>query len=214
MSTLAGARQYGTYVTLSEIKAYSQWASTGTSPQDPVLQRIIDMACTSLQNRIDRPIGAQKFWERHDGWSGEYIMLKETPFLELVSCTEWQSSGGPISLVESTPENPVDGIQINYGTGRIMRTFAGYSWPRPFFPGSRNIEITYMAGLNPVPPDLWLATAELVKYWWANTQQASAVRVGLRGQDTYDAPDTKGVFGQMPPHVEEMIEPYVKVSIA
>lgn len=216
-AVLAGSRQYGTYLTLVEVKQWLRYPNPTqpSSTDDANLQRVIDMACASVQNHINRPVGAQTFWERHDGWSGEYIILKETPFLELVSCIEWQSSGGPINLVESTPENPVDGIQINYATGRIMRTFAGYSWPRPFFPGSRNIEVTYKAGFNPIPGDLWMGTVELVSHWWVNTQQQSALRLpGESAKDEYEPEETSGAFAGIPYRVQAMIDPYRLPGVA
>lgn len=211
MATLAGARQYGTYMTLDEVKSWLRYPTVSPGVDDTNMQRVVDMACTRIQNVINRPVGSQEFWERHDGWSGEYIMLKESPFLELVSCTEWQSSGGPITLAESTPENPVDGVQIDYSTGRLMRTFAGYSWPRPFFPGSRNIEVVYLAGFNPIPPDLWMATVELVRHWWENTQQAVAGRALGQAND----PESRvSLFTSLPEFIEEMLTDYIKIGTA
>lgn len=217
MAAPAGALQYGSYLTLAEVKDYMQWSTpTAASERDVILQRYVDMACTRVQRYIGRPASSQEFKERHDGWSGEYIMLKESPFLELVSCSEWQSSGGSISLPESTPENPVDGIQIDYATGRIMRTFAGYSWPRPFFPGSRNIEVVYRAGYNPTPPDLWLATCELVVHWWRNTQQAAAKGFGgaIGGNRGYDPEQEQaGLWQGLPYRISTILDDYRKISV-
>lgn len=210
---LAGGRQFGPYLTLGEVKQWLRFPANADTSRDANLQRIIDMACSKVQARINRPVGAQMCWERHDGWSGEYIMLKESPFLSLISCVEWQSSGGAVTLVESTPENPVDGIQINYATSRIMRTFAGYSWPRPFFPGSRNIEIVYEAGLNPVPGDIWMATAEWVSDWWRLTQQTPAGRAPSAGTGG-DQPDTTMPYKGMPRWVEDMLVDWIKGGVA
>lgn len=173
--------QWASYLDLAEVETWLQFTGAAL-PADTqaILQRVIDAACTRAQNIAARPFAPTTFKERHDGWSGEYVMLRYSPVLELTLCREWQSSGGFIVLPESTPENPVDGVQVDYATGRIMRTFAGYSWPRPFFPGSRNIEITYQAGFNPVPPDVWEATVDLVAYWWRNTQQAARGSTGWR----------------------------------
>lgn len=206
-AALAGSRQYGTYLELQEVMDFLNMP-VGGGVNTTTLQRFIDSSCTRIQRAINRPVGAQEFWERHDGWSGEYIMLHETPFLELVSCYEWQSSGGQITLAESTPENPIDGIQIDYGTGRIMRTFAGYSWPRPFFPGSRNIEITYMAGFNPVPPDIWEATADWIGARWRASQQPNTRPV------EGDVEDRTGPFQGMPISVISAIQDYRLPSIA
>lgn len=212
MAVPAGDHQYGSYITLADVKDYMQWSSpTSPSERDGVMQRFVDMACTQVQRRINRPASSQEFFERHDGWSGEYILLKESPVLELVSCSEWMSSGGAVQLTESTPENPVDGVQIDYATGRIMRTFAGYSWPRPFFPGSRNIEIVYRAGFNPTPPDLWIATVELVVHWWRNAQGSAGKGFGgqIGGQGGFDPEsETAGLWQGLPYRIAEILDTY------
>lgn len=204
--------QWATYLDTTEVTEWLQFAGTTVSHPN-ILQRVIDAACWRAQEMANRPLGPTLFQERHDGWSGEYIMLRYTPFLELVSCVEWQSAGGPIQLLESTPQNPVDGVQIDYATSRIMRTFAGYSWPRPFFPGSRNIEISYKAGFNPVPPDIWEATVDLVAYWWRNTQQASR---GLKAPNPYGdtGEASNDLWPGMPDRIGDVFKQYRMPSIA
>jgi hypothetical protein len=184
MANATSTIQWATYLDLPEVVEYLQFTNTPNAVQTNMLQRFIDAACVRAQKMADRPLCPTQLMERHDGWSGEYLMLRYSPVLELVLCREWQSSGGFVTLPESTPENNnFDGVQIDYATGRLMRVFAGYSWPRPFFPGSRNIEVTYKAGYNPVDPDIWFATADLVAYWWRNTQQGS--RTVFKTADQY-----------------------------
>ena len=201
--------QWATYLDLVETEAWLQFTGVTVTSQT-LLQRVIDAACAKAQNMANRPLCPTRFNERHDGWSGEYIQLRYSPFLTLISCSEWQSSGGAIALVESTPSNPVDGIQIDYATGRIMRTFAGYSWPRPFFPGSRNIEVTYEAGFNPVPPDVWEATVSLVAYWWRREQQASRSQ-GIRpagGSTDMEVESDNGLWPGVPNRIADVFESY------
>lgn len=204
---LSDSQNWETYLDLDDVKSWLQFPENAGDSYDKNLQRVVDMACEWVQNEINRPVAATTITERHDGWSGEYIMLDYSPVLEIVSATEWQSSGGLIELPISTPENPVDGIQVNPLTGRIMRTFQGYSWPRPFFPGSRNIEITYTAGYNPIPPSIWMATVELVKHWWANTQQASRNVIRTGDYDPVE-PDSDPLFAGVPYRVTALLAPY------
>lgn len=173
MTAVTGTRTWATYLDLKETDDWLQFKGTPTGGQLTILQRVIDAACERAQNMANRPFGATEFKERHDGWAGDTIVLHYSPFLRLVKCREYQSSGGFVDLPESTPENPVEGIQIDYATSEVTRTFGGYSWPRPFFPGRRNVEVTYIAGFDPVPADVWTATVDLVAYWWRNTQQTS-----------------------------------------
>lgn len=204
-ANIAGTDQWPVYLDFEEVWEYLQ---IDNAPPDPVktkLQRYINSACTIAQEGANRPFGPVTFRERHDGWSGEYIQLHYSPFLKLVLCREWQSSGGFVTLPESTPDNPVEGIQIDYGTSRVMRTFTGYSWPRPFFPGSRNVEFTYVAGFNPVPHDVWEATADLVGYKWRNSQEAPR---WFGQNEEYGGPATNMLYPGVPNRIAEVFERY------
>lgn len=196
---------WGTYIDFTEAWQFLGMDAAPTGSQQNKLQRMIDSACATAQRGANRPFGPSQFQERRDGWSGEFIQLDYSPFLQLVLCTEWQSSGGPISLPESTPANPVEGIQIDYGTSKIMRVFAGYSWPRPFFPGARNIEITYVAGFNPVPPDVWDATMDLIEYKWRMRQEASN---WFRPPSDYGGEATNPLYPGVPNRITEVFESY------
>jgi hypothetical protein len=207
---LVNSQQWATYVDMDDVKEWLQFPTNASVSRDAALQRIIDMACEWVQNEINRPVAATQWTERHDGWSGEYILLNQYPILEVISCLEFQSSGGSLSLSESTPENPIDGFQVNYLTGQLMRTFQGYSWPRPWFPGSRNIEVTYVAGYNPIPPVLWMATVELIKHWWVNAQQAS---VSLHVDDYAPSQTEQGLWQGVPYRIIDLLAPYRRVVI-
>ncbi len=211
MPNPVGTRQWATYIDLDEAQQYLKLHEALSAGREALLQRFIDSACTQAQNRANRPLGPNTFRERHDGWSGEYIMLRWSPFLGLVKATEWQSTGGPINLPECTPETNVEGIQIDYATSRVMRTF-GYNWPKPFFPGSRNIEITYQAGFNPIPPDIWEATMELIMWKWRNSQQPARTEV-LAGSDFSDTGASDGLFPGMPNRIAEVFDTYWMPSI-
>ena len=203
------SQTWTSYITLDEARTWLQFPANASTANDGVLEDIIAMACEFVQNYINHPIAPTRFTERHDGWSGEYIMLNQYPIVEMVSVQEFQSAGGVLNLSESTPENPVDGYQVNYLTGRIMRVFLGYSWPRPWFPGSRNIEVTYYAGYNPLPPAIRIATRELIKHWWVNTQQAS--RDVVRVNDYDPGPTQDGLWQGVPNRITGILAPYRRV---
>ena len=209
--TIASSQSWVTYLDIDEVKAWLQFPANASTAQDPMLQRVIDMACEWISNEINRPVAPTVYTERHDGWSGSQILLNQYPIIELVSCAEYQSTGGFIELPESTPENPVDGVQVNYLTGELGRVFAGYSWSRPFFPGRRNVEVTYIAGYNPIPPVLWMATVDLIKYIWVNTQQAAAINKN----DIYSSDDTgSALWAGVPYRIQSWIAPYRRLVIA
>jgi hypothetical protein len=200
------------YVTVSEAKLYMHWDRQAPTDRDEILRRTIGACCTRMQHFLNRPVAPTPIIERKDGWGGEYVILRYSPVVKLVSCKEWQSSGGFVDLPESTPESPVDGVQVNYLEGWIMRTFSGYSWPRPFFPGSRNIEITYVAGYNPIPDDIWMGTMELIAHWWHNTQEAGGA--GAKPNAYGGGGGDKGPWPGIPFRVMEMVDDYRLPSIA
>lgn len=215
MANQPSTQNSATYLDLDEVADWLQYPSTPTGAEATKLQRVVDMACSWAANYLNRPIAPTQFNERHNGWSGDTIMLRHAPFIQLVEAIEWQSSGGPVQLLESTPANPIDGIQINYATSQIKRTFAGYSWNKPFFPGSRNIEFTYIAGFNPIPPDIWIGTVELVAHWWRNTQQASRSFTPSSEYDPgQDAQGANGLWEGVPYRIVGLFDPYKKIAIA
>lgn len=197
--------QWASYIDLEEAVEYLQLETALSQSEQTKLQRYIDSACTTAQTRAGRPLCPTQFKEREDGWSGAEIMLRYSPFLELVLCREWQSSGGWVTLPESTPDNPVEGVAIDYATSELTRTFAGYSWPRPFFPGKRNIEITYVAGFNPLPPDIWEATQELIAWKWRNTQQATR---DWAPTEEFESPGHNGLYPGLPDRIATVFDTY------
>ena len=208
----SGTIQWTTYLDMPEVLGWLQFtdAPLPGSAKSGLLQRVIDAACFTAQDMANRPLCPTTMFNRYDGWSGEYIQLDYSPVIKIVKIQEWASSGGFTQLPESTPESPTEGVQVNYRTGRIMRTFAGYSWPRPFFPGSRNIEVTYIAGYDPVPSDVWLATIDLVAYWWRNAEQAS--RTFTAGGNQYGGeqttPQSVGLWPGIPNRIAAVFDGY------
>jgi hypothetical protein len=200
-----GTARWGTYLDITEVWEYLQEDNAPTGAQQTRLQRLIDSACTRAQEIADRPLCPTRRYERHDGWSGEYIQLDYSPFLQLVLCVENMSSGGPVTLPESLPASGVNGVQINYATSMTMRTFDG-TWPRPFFPGSRNIEYTYVAGFNPIPPDIWEATIDFVAYKWRMTQESP--RWFGQSQNEFGGQQTDQLYPGIPNRIAEVFESY------
>ena len=157
------------------------------------IQLLIDMTCTWAQKRLAQPIAPTTFNRKFDGWSGwngAYQFLPYTPVLEIISVNEVWGTSGAHYLSESTLTNQVDGFQINYQTGMMTRVFPGLV-QKPWFPGSRNIEIEWTSGWNPVPADWKVATLEMVAHWYRNVFQQTANAIG--GTGTGDAYDPEAV---------------------
>ncbi len=172
--------QWQSYIDLAnDIKPYLQIPATDTT-RDGELQDLIDAACAWAQDTLGRPIAPTTFFRRFSGWTGlngAYISLPYYPVLQTptaMTVVEYWGSSGPHTLVEQTPaaQGGSDMYTLDALRGQVIRSFMGLV-PRPWFPGLRNIEITWSAGFNPVPRHWVMATKELVKYWWVNTQQSS-----------------------------------------
>lgn len=205
------------YVDLTnDVKPYLQ-IPTASNPADAELQGIIDMSCTWVQNYLGRAIAPTQFFRRFSGWSGlngAYINLPYYPVLSVVSVVEYWGLSGPHTLTEQTPTNQggQDVYQMDYLRGTVIRTFMGLV-QRPWFPGSRNIEITWTAGYNPVPADIRIATLQLIAHWWHQTQQVSRTAPLPAGAIGSGGEPVAGMFAGVPPETERLLSPYAQMGI-
>lgn len=186
---------------------------------DANLGLIVDMACQWVQNYLGKPIGPTSFTRRFDGWSGfqgAYLELPYYPVLEVTSVIEYWGVSGPHTLNESTPINQIDGWQCEYAVGRLIRVFPG-NVVKPWFPGSRNVEVSWVAGYNPIPADIKLATLELATHWFRNTQEQSGVRtgIGIPASGEFDPAETSGgtMWTGVPYRIIDLLEPYLTIGI-
>lgn len=177
------------------------------------LELITSMACEWVQEYLGRPVAPTRFTRRFDGWSGwngAYLELPYYPVLEVASVTEFWGVSGPHVLSESTPTNQVDGYQLDYLTGRLIRIFPG-NVAKPWFPGSRNVEVSWTAGYNPVPARVRVATLELIANWWRNVQQQSAIRSAAAAD--YEPGMSGGIFEGVPPRIYDLLAPMSQVGL-
>ena len=214
--TTAGSVTWKNYVDLeNDVKPWLGIQTINTTG-DARLQLLIDTACQWVQNFIGRPVAPTTFDRRFNGWTGwngAYLELPYYPILEVVEVIEWWGISGPHVLVEQTPANQSsqDSFQCDYLRGQLIRTFPGLV-QRPWFPGSRNIEVTWTAGYNPIPADIKMATLEYIAHWWRNTQQQSGNRPGAIAGD-YDPAETSGLWQGVPNRITDLLSPYIQVGL-
>lgn len=205
--------QWQTYLDFDlDVKPYLEFTSSNVK-YDPQLQNITEMACTWVQNYINKavaPTTFTRFFDGNQGYQGSYLMLPYYPVLQVVSVVEWWGNSGPHTLNEQTPSNQGDGemYNINRQTGVITRVFSGMI-EKPWFPGARNVQITWVAGYNPVPKDIREATLELINYFYRNTQEAARM-VGPNA-DQYD--QWQQAPGSIPQHVYTLLQKYKPLLI-
>lgn len=219
--------QWQTYLDLQlDAKPYLQFPVNGVPNivQDQTMQMLLDSACWWVQDYLARPIGPTEFFRRFDGWAGwngSYIMLPYYPVLEIIECVEYWGLSGPIVLYEQTPQEQYgvgqgpnmanNTYQLDPIDGKIIRSFPGLV-QRPFFPGSRNVEVKWVAGYNPVPPDIKLATLELFAWWYRNTQEDPRMTGGGRYGGGGD--EKNELWPAVPNRVTVMLEAYLQQGMA
>ena len=185
---IAASQQWFNYLDLEEdVKPYLQYPQSDTG-RDVTLQLVVDFVCQESQRIMGKPVPPTEFFRRFDGWSGwngAYIELPYYPVLEVQRVVEWWGISGPHYLTESLPENQIDGFQCEYQTGRLIRVFPGLV-QKPWFPGSRNLEVTWTAGYNPIPATFKVPALEIIKEWWQATQQASSSAPTPAGMEAMD----------------------------
>lgn len=187
---------------VSSALAKSYLNETGVESDDPLLALIITAACDYVEQAAG-PVMPTSYVERHDGWGGETIMLRHTPVLSVAYVIEYRSTGGPLTLPESTPTNSVEGYQLDHRIGEVIRVFQG-NWPRTFFPGSQNIEVSYTAGYSTPPATITQAALELIAHWWRQGHQDRTVDYGPDGG--YDnVQTTPGAWAAVPYRIQDKL---------
>jgi hypothetical protein len=275
------------YVDLTnDVKPYLQFPA-GSNPADVILQGIIDMTCTWVQNYLGRPVAPTECFRRFSGYTGlngSYINLPYYPVLGSPTVVEYWglnsgstqtdacvlASGSPVvqdpAAINAYQGATVTGTGVPGGTtilsavpgvsftmsanatvtgsqtltvqtpghilleqfpnaqggpgaqmfqcdrinGLLIRSFQGLI-QRPFFPGLRNVEVTWWAGYNPLPPDIKFATLKMIKHYWNAEEQASRSAPRPAGAGYHES-ENPGFIG-IPPDCERFLSPYVQVGM-
>jgi hypothetical protein len=183
------------------------WLQLQSSPEDAQLKKLeltTSAICGRVQRYLGKPLAEIEFFQRLSGWpgfNGAVLALPYYPITQVIKIVEYRGTAGPFELVEQTPEEnqgASETFQVEPLSGMLIRTFQG-NLQRPWFPGSKNIEVTWKAGYNPLPDDIVMATLEYIKKWWDSTQQGSrspqpAGALGYQGPVT---PTMAGAWGEL-----------------
>ncbi len=170
------------------------------------LQNFINAAQAVIEDMVGHVIDTT-VTEIYDG-GNTTIYLRQLPVLSITSIVE------TIGLIDYNLTNqPVGAPVDNFGfslddpnTGRITRRSAG-SQPFPFYKNTGNVSVTYTAGRTTVPPNIYLATLELLRFWWQQGQQG--LRPGF-GQPTADTGSPTPMGFLVPNRVKELCQPSLR----
>jgi len=197
-------------VTLGDVKVYLNYNDpTAPTTDDAALLQQLTAASDYIERTIG-PISPTGYVERFDGWDGDpELPLMHSPVLSVQSVIEQWSTGGAHNLQESVFGPGSDGYQLQGEYGYLVRVFQG-NWPRTWYPGSLNVQVTYTAGYDPVPPILQQACVELVAHWWTQGHQA-AQSFSASAENGYDAVDAApGSMALVPYRVADKLKLFRK----
>ncbi|GAC1535726.1 MAG: hypothetical protein NVS3B1_30060 [Marmoricola sp.] len=197
------------------ISVVEWWGSSGTRT---------DNSCTTTSGSstvLDPAILATDLGSHVNGTNvpGDATITAVTPGVSFTMTLNANATGSTKLVIaqghvlkEQTPANQgtQDVFQCDYLRGVVIRSFMGLI-QRPYFPGSRNVEITWWAGYNPVPAQIRVATLELVNYWWRNTQEAP--RTSALQINGYEEPASSALWPAVPQRVTLLLEPFTQQGI-
>jgi hypothetical protein len=193
-----------TIVALGDVKDYLNIASSRRE-HDASLMRMI-RGCDALVEQRVGPVLQRQHIELYDG--GQYsIILRHRPVVSVQACVEWR---GPIPYTLAQVQDPAHGtiysVEVENGViGRIVRRSAGGGvLAFPMVPQA--IAVAYTSGRMTVPDNVRLATLEMIRENWTQTQQQKLARSAPSDVDDESIRGaTPDVF--MTPRVLSMLEP-------
>ena len=220
-----GTLNYHSYLDVDTlVKPWLRMTPTNTS-YDTVLNLIAESVCVQAQRFIGGPLAPYLFTPddgigKFDGaasLNSGYIVLPYVPVIQIVSVTEYQGDS-PVTLYEVDPGGVVgaqgnyDGYQINYKTGLITRVLGGV-WNRPFFPGSNNVHISWIAGYNPIPADIIRVSLQWVAHIFRNEYQQSVAQSPTPIQEYEPSESGSDAFSGMPYAVRSVLQSYMDPGV-
>lgn len=163
-------------ITLADVLPELNMANT---PADggTKLQGFIDAASAVIEDMVGHVIN-NTVTEYYDG-GDTTLYLRQLPVVSISTIVE------TIGLIDYTLTNqPVGSPVDNFGytlddlkVGRVTRRSAGSS-PFPFYKNAGNVAITYTYGRSTVPPNIRLATLELLRFMYQQGQQGTRPAFG------------------------------------
>lgn len=190
-----------TIVELDDVKQYLNFPSTERS-HDGELATLI-AGVTPVVEGIVGPIVPRTYTaEAYDGGS-PFIQLRHRPVISVSAVTEyWGSVAYTLAQVATPDLGSTYSYSFEAG-GRLVRRNAG-GGTQAFPSGFGSVLVTYIAGRAVTPPNVRLATLELVRVNYQQTQQGGRPTFGSPGQeDSFAGYQMLGFF--VPNRVRELL---------
>lgn len=201
-------------VTTNQVANHLNWSTDEQFRLADEMSTFISAATSSIE-QITGPVVQRQFDEWYSGGS-QRIQLDNYPVVSVASITESYGSNTIWTLTEQPLDGSVAydsyGYTLDKASGLLIRRYSGTA--ARFAAGERNVHIIYTAGMctstNTVPPNVVLATLELIRVNWQPQQGGNRPGYGNNGAGGIDAlPVASGPFTGffMPNRVIEILRP-------
>lgn len=161
----------GFIISLTEARAGLGVAVANTA-KDEDLRTFMAAATPIIEDIVGAVLNTPRV-ETHDGGSPQIVLLWG-PVISVTSIIESYGSTFQRTLTAQDVFTPGSGDAFGYTIdqllGTVTRRATGIA--APFAAGRRNIQVTYVSGRNPIPPNILLATRRLVRHLWSQEQQS------------------------------------------
>jgi hypothetical protein len=183
-------------ISLSDLREELNLNST---VKDEKLRRWLRAANGVIEN-ITGPIRPYPQTDYFDGGTESVVLMAR--WVSSITSVKENWAGTDYALTEQ----PVGASTSGYGytfdrdTNTLVRRLTGGA-PTMFYPGVRNVAVSYIGGLSTIPEDIQLATAELIRHWYAKSQPVRSGPFGAAQGDEM----SMGLNYMVPNAVQELL---------
>lgn len=188
-------------ISLDDAREFLRLRSNDTA-DNAKIQAIIESASRLILD-ITGPMTIQSYNEWWDGGLST-IVPEHLPLVQVTAAAEFYGLSKFVLTEQPLgAQTNAFAFTVDYVTGQITRRTYGGA-PAMFAIGSKNVNIQYTAGRTQVPENVQVATRELVRHLYTNTQIPGRPKFGGQGEDLIDE---KLIGYAVPNFVVEMIQP-------
>lgn len=197
-----------TLVEIDDLKDYLGFPANDRTHDGELLRFLAGV--TPVITNITGPILPTRYVnERYDG-GAPFFSLRHRPIIDVENVTEYRGN-----IAYNLTQVPSHDLGTIYSymfdpSGRIIRTTVG-GGTTPFPAGTDQVSVTYSAGHVKTPENVRMATLELVRLNYQQTQQAGGGRIGGTGSmidEDLSGQQMLGFF--VPGRVRELLAPHRK----
>jgi hypothetical protein len=191
-------------ISMSEAMEHLRLPATARDTYAARLQPFL-LSLTPMIENIIGPVVSRTITETHNGGSNVIKVLRP-PIISVTTVIEVAGAGfsRTLTLQDPTTAGALDayGYSVDLERGILFRRVSGLNGS--FLPGVRNVSVTYVAGRNPIPPNVIHAAKDLLRInWEVMTAGGAGINAAMSEQPT-NRDHRSGFF--MPGSVLDMLQ--------